>query len=55
MESPVYEKIIAKKEFSALPKKDVEVVWKKFEKRHCSDDEKIERYLVFLRRINFLD
>ncbi len=41
MDGEMYSKIIQKKEFSRLPKKDVEIAFSNFEKRQVSDLEKI--------------
>ena len=41
MNPKIFEQIIKKKEFSQLPKKDVELAFSHFEKRQCSDGEKI--------------
>lgn len=51
MEKEIYEKIIAKKEFSQLLKKDVEIAWKKFERRQTSDEEKIRLTRDLLRKV----
>ena len=51
MEREIYEKIIAKKEFSNLPKKDVELAWSHFEKRQTSDEEKIKLTRDLLRKV----
>jgi hypothetical protein len=47
----IIKKIISKKEFSQLPKKDVEIVFKKFERRQTSDEEKIKLTRDALRKI----
>ena len=44
-------KIIEKKEFSQLPVKDVELAFNKFQKRECSDEEKIDLTRNLLRRV----
>jgi Ribosomal RNA methyltransferase (FmrO) len=49
----VYEKIVAKKEFSDLPKKDVELVWSKFERRETSEEDKIKLTRDLLRKVYF--
>ncbi|OYT36766.1 hypothetical protein B6U91_00445 [Candidatus Pacearchaeota archaeon ex4484_71] len=51
MDKEIYERITKKKDFSLLPKKDVELVWKKFEKRNVSDSEKIRLTRDLLRKI----
>ena len=38
----IINKIIQKREFSQLPKKDVEIAFSHFEKREVSDEEKIK-------------
>jgi len=38
----IIEKIMQKKEFSGLPKKDVELALKKFDKKHYLDEERIK-------------
>ena len=45
------EKIILKKEFSQLPKKDVELAFSHFEKRQVSDEEKIRLTRDLLHRV----
>lgn len=44
-------KITEKKEFSQLPKKDVEKVFEKFEKRQTSDEEKIKLSRDLMRKV----
>lgn len=44
-------KIIEKKEFSQLPDVDVELAFKQFEKRGCSDEEKIDLTRDLLRKV----
>ncbi len=51
MENEIYEKIIAKREFSRLPKKDVELAFSHFERRQCSDEEKIRLTRDLLRKV----
>jgi hypothetical protein len=41
MKEEIFQKIIAKKEFSELPRKDVEMAFSHFEKRQVIDEEKI--------------
>ena len=53
MNSEIYNKIISKKEFSKLPKIDVEKCWKNFEKRQTSDEEKIKLCRDLLRKSFF--
>jgi hypothetical protein len=43
--------IISKKEFSQLPIKDVKLAFKKFERRQCSDEEKIDLTRDLLRKV----
>ena len=51
MDKKIYEKIIAKKEFSNLPRADVEKIWKKFERREVSDVEKIRLTRALLHKV----
>ena len=51
MRREIYEKIIKKKEFSQLPKKDVEKVFQIFDKRQVSDEEKIRLTRDLLRKV----
>ena len=51
MEVEAYKKIIEKKEFSQLPRIDVEKTFSHFEKRQCSDEEKIRLTRDLLRKI----
>ena len=51
MENKIYEKIVSKKEFSKLPKKDVELAFAHFEKREVSDEEKIRLTRDLLHRV----
>lgn len=51
METEIYEKITQKKEFSQLPKKDVEMAFSRFEKRQASDEEKVKLTRDLLRKI----
>jgi len=44
------QKVISKKEFSQLPEIDIELAYKKFERRQSSDEEKIKLMRDFLRR-----
>jgi len=53
MNSEIYKKITLKKEFSQLPKIDVETCWKNFEKRQTSDEEKIKLCRDLLRKSFF--
>ena len=48
--SELIQKVISKKEFSQLPEIDVELAYKKFERRQCSDEEKIKLMRDFLRK-----
>lgn len=45
------EKITSKKEFSQLPKKDVELIFSHFEKRQTTDEEKIKLTRDLLRKV----
>jgi hypothetical protein len=47
----IYEQIIKKKDFSQLPKKDVERTFEKFAKRQVSDEEKIRLTRDLLRKV----
>ena len=49
----IFEKIIQKKEFSELPKKEIEKAFSKFEKRQTSEEEKIRLTRDLLRKIYF--
>lgn len=51
MNQELYEKIIAKKEFSQLPRKDVLMVLEKFEKKNLNDWQMIKLARQFLRKI----
>jgi len=51
MQKQIYEKIISKKEFSQLPKKDVEKAFFHFEKRDVSDEEKIRLTRELLHKV----
>ncbi len=51
MEQSTYEKIISKKEFSNLPKEDVEKVYSLYEKRQTSEEEKIKLTRDMLRKV----
>ena len=53
MDGEIYEKIISKKEFSKLPKKDVERIFGIFEKRETTDSEKIKLTRDLLRKVYF--
>jgi len=53
MDKKIYEKIISKKEFSQLPKKDVERTFKIFERRETSDEDKIKLTRDLLRKVYF--
>jgi len=50
-ESELIEKIMEKKEFSELPKKDVERIFEKFDKDEFSDEEKVKLSRNVLRKI----
>lgn len=51
MEQEIINKIIQKKEFSQLPKKDVEVAFSQFEKRQTIDEEKIKLTRQLLHKV----
>lgn len=50
-EEKIYEKIIEKKDFSNLPKKDVELAFSKFDKEQYVDEEKIKLTRDLLRKV----
>jgi len=50
MDRLLYEKIISKKEFSNLVKKDVEMAFKQFDKAHLIDEEKVKKTRDLLRK-----
>jgi hypothetical protein len=45
------EKIVSKKDFSKLPEKDILLAYSKFEKRQCSEEEKIRLTRDLLRKV----
>jgi len=45
------EKIIKKKEFSQLPKKDIELAFEKFDKTQNTDYQKLKSTRQFLRKV----
>ena len=51
MDNKIYKQIIQKKEFSQLPKKDVELAFSHFEKRQVSDEEKIRLTRELLHKV----
>lgn len=51
MEQETYSKIISKKEFSDLPKEDVEKIYSLYEKRQTSEEEKIKLTRDMLRKV----
>jgi hypothetical protein len=51
MRQEIYEKIISKREFSQLPKKDVEIAFSHFERRQAGDEEKIRLTRDLLRKV----
>jgi len=51
MEKEIYEKIIKKKEFSDLPKKDVEMAFSHFEKREVGCEEKVRLTRELLHKV----
>lgn len=51
MDEEVYKKIISKKEFSQLPKKDVEMAFLNFDKEVFLDEEKIKLTRDLLRKV----
>jgi|TARA_Y100000310_G_C20654054_1_gene801042 hypothetical protein len=50
MDGKIYNKIISKKEFSNLIKKDVEIAFKNFDKTHYIDEEKVKKTRDLLRK-----
>jgi len=51
MNTEIYESITKKKEFSCLPKKDVEIAYSCFEKRQTSQEEKIRLTRELLHKV----
>lgn len=51
MEKEIYEEITKKKDFSHLPRRDVEMAFSIFEKRQVSDEEKIRLTRDLLRKV----
>jgi len=51
MKAEIYEAITKKKEFSQLPKKDVEIAYSSFEKRQTSEEEKIRLTRGLLHKV----
>jgi len=51
MDKEIFEQITKKKDFSQLPKKDVEKAFEQFERRQCSDEEKIRLTRDLLRKV----
>ncbi|HUW44091.1 MAG TPA: hypothetical protein VMV95_03985 [Bacillota bacterium] len=51
MDREVYQKIIAKREFTQLPKRDVEKAYGFFERRQTSDEEKIRLTRELLHKV----
>ena len=51
MNQELLKKIIEKKEFSKLPKKDVEIAFSKFDKKDLNDYQKLKLTRNFLRKI----
>lgn len=51
MEKLTYEKIVSKKEFSNLPKEDIEKIYSLYEKRQTSEEEKIKLTRDMLRKV----
>lgn len=47
----IKEKIVSKREFSKIPEEDIWLVYKKFEKRQCSEEEKIRLTRDLLRKV----
>ncbi len=53
MKEEIYKKIIAKKEFSFLPKRDVEKIYAIFDKKEFSEEDKISLTRDLLRKVYF--
>ena len=51
MDEELYQKIIQKKEFSKLPRRDVELAYSQFERRETIDEEKIKLTRALLHRV----
>jgi hypothetical protein len=51
MKEEIYESITKKKEFSQLPRPDVEIAYSSFEKRQTSDEEKIRLTRELLHKV----
>lgn len=51
MNKELIEKICSKKEFSQLPKKDVELAFEKFDKKDLNDFQKLKMTRQFLRKL----
>jgi hypothetical protein len=51
MKKEIYNKITAKKEFSQLLKRDVEIAFERFDKRNVSDEEKVRLTRELLHKI----
>lgn len=51
MDQEIYEAIVRKKEFSEIPRTDVERAWKQFERRQTSDAHKIKLTRDLLRKL----
>ena len=51
IQNSIYLEIIKKKDFSKLPKKDVEMAWSKFSKRQVSENEKIRLTRELLHKV----
>jgi hypothetical protein len=47
----IKERIVSKREFSKLPEEDIWLVYKKFERRQCSEEEKIRLTRDLLRKV----
>ena len=49
MDNSIYEKIVKKKEFSEIPREDVEKVWSLFEGKNLLDEERVKKVRDLLR------
>ena len=47
----ILEKVVSKREFSKIPKEDILLAYQKFERRQCSEEEKIRLTRDLLRKV----
>jgi hypothetical protein len=50
-EDEIIKRVISKRDFSMIPTKDILLAYKKFERRECSDEEKIRLTRDLLRKV----